>query len=98
MRWLDMPVVPLLLALVLGPQLEEHLRIALTAVNPYPQRVKGLEKYAGVKLDDTLLDEIRETVRTQAKPMRTTTVKPWYRRRVVGAIARRLTARLADAG
>jgi putative tricarboxylic transport membrane protein len=30
MRWLDMPVVPLLLALVLGPQLEEHLRISLT--------------------------------------------------------------------
>jgi putative tricarboxylic transport membrane protein len=30
MRWLDMPVVPLLLALVLGGQLEEHLRIALT--------------------------------------------------------------------
>jgi len=29
MKWLDMPVVPLLLALVLGPQLEEHLRIAL---------------------------------------------------------------------
>ena len=31
MRWLDMSVVPMLLALVLGPQLEEHLRIALTA-------------------------------------------------------------------
>jgi len=30
MRWLDMPVVPMLLALVLGPQLEEHLRVALT--------------------------------------------------------------------
>lgn len=75
-----------------------ELRIALTAVNPYPQRVKGLEKYAGAALDDALLDEIRETVRTQAKPMRTTTVKPWYRRRVVGAIARRLTARLAEAG
>ncbi|MGI9424942.1 MAG: tripartite tricarboxylate transporter permease [Hyphomicrobiaceae bacterium] len=30
MRWLDMPVVPLLLALVLGKQLEEHLRVALT--------------------------------------------------------------------
>ena len=26
MRWLDMPVVPMLLALVLGGQLEEHLR------------------------------------------------------------------------
>ena len=31
MKWLAMPVVPLLLALVLGGQLEEHLRIALTA-------------------------------------------------------------------
>ena len=30
MRWLDVPVVSMLLALVLGPQLEEHLRIALT--------------------------------------------------------------------
>ncbi len=30
MRWLEMPVVPMLLALVLGPQLEEHLRVALT--------------------------------------------------------------------
>ena len=29
MRWLDMPVVPMLLALVLGGQLEEYLRVAL---------------------------------------------------------------------
>jgi len=31
MRWVDMPLVPLLLALVLGKPLEEHLRVALTA-------------------------------------------------------------------
>jgi len=31
MRWLGMPVVPMLLALVLGAQLEEHLRVALIA-------------------------------------------------------------------
>jgi len=31
MRWLKIPVVPLLLALVLGRQLEEHLRVALTS-------------------------------------------------------------------
>ena len=30
MKWLDIPVVPLLLALVLGRQLEENLRISLT--------------------------------------------------------------------
>ena len=76
----------------------DELRIALTAVNPYPHRVTGLEKFAGAVLDDTALDEIRELVRTQAKPMRTTTVKPWYRRRVVGALARRMTAKLATSG
>lgn len=31
MRWISMPVVPLLLALVLGKPLEEHLRVSLTA-------------------------------------------------------------------
>jgi putative tricarboxylic transport membrane protein len=31
MRWLDIPVVPLLLALVLGSALEENLRVALTS-------------------------------------------------------------------
>jgi putative tricarboxylic transport membrane protein len=30
LRWLNIPVVPLLLALVLGRQMEEHLRVALT--------------------------------------------------------------------
>jgi 4-hydroxybenzoyl-CoA reductase subunit beta len=73
----------------------EELRIATTGVNPHPGWIKGLDKYTGTSLDDRALDEIREIVRTQSKPMRTTTVKPWYRRRVVGAIARRLVARLA---
>ena len=31
MKWLSIPVVPLLLALVLGKQLEEHLRVSLTS-------------------------------------------------------------------
>ncbi|MHA1109185.1 MAG: 4-hydroxybenzoyl-CoA reductase subunit beta [Alphaproteobacteria bacterium] len=76
----------------------EELRIALTAVNPYPHRITGLDKFAGGVLDDAALDDIRDLVRKQAKPMLTTTVKPWYRRRVVGALARRMTARLADSG
>ena len=71
------------------------LRIALTAVNPYPQTVNGLADFIGKALDDDALDAISELVRKQAKPMRTTTVRPWYRRRVVGALARKLTVRLA---
>jgi 4-hydroxybenzoyl-CoA reductase subunit beta len=72
-----------------------ELRVALTGVNPYPHLVKGLDSFVGKPLDGAALDRLRETVRTQAKPMRTTTVKPWYRRRVVGALARKLALRLA---
>lgn len=71
------------------------IAIALTAVNPYPHIVKGTDAFIGKALDDGTLDELRDMVRTQAKPMQTTTVRPWYRRRVVGALARRLTAKLA---
>lgn len=73
------------------------IAIALTAVNPCPHIVTGLDEFAGKPLDADALDKIREMVRSQAKPMRTTTVRPWYRRRVVGALARRLTAKLAGA-
>jgi 4-hydroxybenzoyl-CoA reductase subunit beta len=73
------------------------IAIALTAVNPSPHIVTGLDDFVGRPLDDDALDKIREMVRSQAKPMLTTTVRPWYRRRVVGALARRLTAKLAGA-
>jgi CO/xanthine dehydrogenase FAD-binding subunit len=72
----------------------EDLAVALTAVNPYPQRVTGTDVYRGKALDEAALDSLRDLVRKQAKPMRTTTVAPWYRRRVVGALARRLAAGL----
>ncbi len=73
----------------------KSLTIALTGVSSYPKIVKGLDDYAGKPLDEAALDALRDIVRGQAKPMRTTTVAPWYRRRVAGALARRLTARLA---
>ena len=71
------------------------LDIALTAVNPCPRRVTKIDAFLGGPLGEDELDRLRDTVRTQAKPMRTTTVQPWYRRRVVGAMARRLVAELA---
>ncbi len=73
----------------------EDLAIALTAVNPYPQVVSGLNDLIGTKLSAEGAIQIRDAVRKQAKPMRTTTVAPWYRRRVIGAIAKRLAEELA---
>ncbi len=74
----------------------EELTVVLTAVNPYPHRVTGTDGFTGKALDDDALDGLRDMVQKQSRPMRTTTVKPWYRRRVAGAMARRLAAKLAD--
>lgn len=71
------------------------LRVALTGVNPQPHLLKGLDDFAGKPLDEEALDRLAEMTQSQAKPMRTTTIAPWYRRRVAGALARRLAARLA---
>ena len=92
---IDFPLAGAAVALRMDGGSVADLRVALTACNPYPRMIKGTDGFIGAPLDDAALDKLRETVRTQAKPMKTTTVAPWYRRRVVGALARRLAARLA---
>ncbi|MBT5455686.1 MAG: 4-hydroxybenzoyl-CoA reductase subunit beta [Rhodospirillaceae bacterium] len=92
---IDFPLAGAAVALTMKDGKIEALTIALTAVNPYPQLVKGCEGYIGKAVDGDLLEDIRENVRKQAKPMKTTTIAPWYRRRVVGALAQRIVARLA---
>jgi 4-hydroxybenzoyl-CoA reductase subunit beta len=92
---IDFPLAGAAVALRMSDGVVGELRVALTACNPYPQMIRGIDDFVGKPLDDDALDRLRETVRTQAKPMKTTTVAPWYRRRVVGALARRLAARLA---
>ena len=94
---IDFPLAGVAARLRMRGETIEDIRLALTAVNPRPFVIEGTDKFTGAALDDGVLDELREMARTQAKPMRTTTVAPWYRRRVVGALARRLVVRLADA-
>ena len=93
---IDFPLAGAAVGLAMKGKKVEALRVALTAVNPHPHLVTGTEQFSGAVLDDDALDALRELVRKQAKPMRTTTVKPWYRRRVVGALARKLAAGLTD--
>ena len=92
---IDFPLAGVAARLEMDNDRIEGISIALTGVNPCPLLVKGCDKLAGRALDRDTLDSVRDMVRSQAKPMRTTTVKPWYRRRVIGALARRLVLRLA---
>ena len=89
------PQAGVAMALAMAGDSIETLRLALTAVNPSPRLVTGTEAFAGRPLDDDAVAELREMARAQARPMRTTTIKPWYRRRVVGALTARLARRLA---
>ena len=95
---IDFPLAGVAAALAMEGDRVASLDIALTAVNPYPHRVAKIDGLVGAPLGGDALDDLRDAVRTQAKPMRTTTVQPWYRRRVVGAMARRLVSELAGEG
>ncbi len=92
---IDFPLAGVAVSLAMsGPEIET-LAVAVTGVAPIPHVIEGTGDFTGRKLDDDALDELREMVRRQAKPMSTTTIAPKYRRRVVGALARRLAAGLA---
>ncbi len=91
---IDFPLAGVAMVLSMAGGAVETLRLALTAVNPSPRLVTGTAALIGRPLDDAAVGELRELARAQARPMRTTTIKPWYRRRVVGALTARLARRL----
>ena len=93
---IDFPLAGAAVRLKMRSGKVEEFSIALTGVNPFPQIIEGTEKYIGKALNDADLDMLRDSVRKQAKPMKTTTVAPWYRRRVIGALTRRLIKELAS--
>jgi 4-hydroxybenzoyl-CoA reductase subunit beta len=92
---IDFPLAGVAVALRMANGMVAELRVAVTAVNPYPHRIEGTDALLGKPMDEAALDRLREMVRTQSRPMHTTTTAPWYRRRVVGALARRLAAQLS---
>ena len=92
---IDFPLAGVAVRLKMKHKKVEDISIALTAVNPFPQIITGTDEYIGKLLCEKDLDILRDSVRSQAKPMKTTTVAPWYRRRVIGALARKLLKELA---
>jgi len=92
---IDFPLAGVAVRLKMNKKKVKEISIALTGVNPFPQIITGTEEHIGKSLDEKSLDNLQDSVRKQAKPMKTTTVAPWYRRRVVGAVAKKLIKELA---
>ena len=93
---IDFPLAGVAVRLGLSTGKARTLAVALTAVAPRPHLVEGSEELKGRHVDDEWLDDLRGLVRAQASPMRTTTTKPWYRRRVAGALAAKVAKRIAE--
>jgi 4-hydroxybenzoyl-CoA reductase subunit beta len=87
---IDFPLAGIAVALQIDDGVVRALRAALTACDTKPFLVTGLEDFTGETLNEDTARAFGDIVQRQARPMQTTTVTPWYRRRVVARLARRL--------
>ena len=78
-----------------GPRSLTGLRMALTAVNPRPERIDGLDELVGGELSAQVVDQLRRKANRRGKPMRTAVADPAYRRAMIGALVERAALRLA---
>ena len=78
-----------------GPRPLTGIRMALTAVNPRPERIDGLEELVGRELSAQVVDQLRRKANRRGKPMRTAVADPAYRRAMIGALVERAALRLA---
>lgn len=92
---IDFPLAGVAVCLVPASPNKPNIRIGLTGVSPRPVVVTGLSSISDSIADQIETDFVRTRVQTQAKAMKTTITPPHYRRRVAGALARRLVERLA---
>jgi len=94
---IDYPLVGVgLMARFAGPgdPTVQALRLGLTAVNPRPELVPGLDELEGKPFDLALLDALQRKANKTGKPMRTAVADPAYRRSMVGSLIAKAAARL----
>ena len=67
----------------------EELRIALTAVNPAPVEVKGLDQLSNEASNEALAEAAGELAARMAKPLTTSALTPEYRREMIRVFTKR---------
>jgi len=93
-RSIEYPVAGVAVALRRDKDVLADLRVAITGTNPRPVLLEGTAEICGGKLDEALFKKLDDLVRDQVMAMKTTFTPGHYRRRVAGALARRLVSRL----
>jgi 4-hydroxybenzoyl-CoA reductase subunit beta len=73
----------------------EDLRIGITAVNPAPVLIKGLDSLLNGNLNETAADAIAEQATRTAKPLTTSALTPEYRREMIRVFTKRAVLALS---
>ena len=76
----------------------EKLRIGITAVNPAPLLVKGLDSLLSGNLTEAAADAIAEQAARTAKPLTTSALIPEYRREMIRVFTKRAVLALGESG
>ena len=93
-RSIEYPVAGVAVALRRDKDVLADLRVAVTGTNPRPVLLEGTAEICGGKLDEETFKKLDDLVRDQVMAMKTTFTPGHYRRRVAGALARRMVSRL----
>jgi 4-hydroxybenzoyl-CoA reductase subunit beta len=74
----------------------ENIRIGITAVNPAPLVVKGMDSMLNGKLNEGTAEAIGEMAARTAKPLTTSALTPEYRREMIRVFTKRAVLALAE--
>lgn len=87
---IDYPLAGVAVVLKMHHGSVDEVRMAITAVNPAPHLVKGVEDLvAGTNLSDEAATQAGELAARTAKPLTTSALTPEYRREMVKVFAKR---------
>lgn len=92
---IDYPLAGVAIALKQSNGQVEDLRIGITAVNPAPMLVKGLDALLNGELTEETAEAIGELAARTAKPLTTSALTPEYRREMIRLFTKRAVMQVA---
>jgi 4-hydroxybenzoyl-CoA reductase subunit beta len=93
---IDYPLAGVAVALKKSNGQVEDLRIGITAVNPAPLLIKGLDSMLHGDIDDATAEAIGELAARTAKPLTTSALTPEYRREMIRVFTKRAVLALSS--
>lgn len=94
----DWPCAGVAVAVELRDAVVTALRLVVSAVNPVPLRVRGVEEIVvGKTLSAARLDEVAALAAAQVEPVSDFRGSEWYKRRIVHVLTKRTIAQAVDA-